>query len=442
MSNRKSLIIAVLAVFAASPARAESLTDLYKEALRTDPRAAAARFEQEARGQGVTQARAGLLPTVVLDSDKQQDRQRINSSQNAIIAPGFSTFPVDTNTLTITQPIFRMAAYEGLQQARASLRQGTALRLAAEQDVILRLAQAYVGVLAARDNREFAQAESKSLARQRDLVEERLQRGLASIANVHDARARHAQAESRVVEAQNLLQDAEQAVQEILGRRLKDYRAVVEDMPLQVPVPPDPEKWVDAARTGNLSVASRQAGVEVASQEVQRQRAGHYPTLDLVGASVDRKQGGTLFGGGSDVTTSSLILRLRVPIFEGFGTQAVTDAAVARLEKSKQELEQELRLVERQARAAYNGVLGAASQVNALRQAVQSQQSALAVKEEGFRAGLLTIIAVLDSQRDLYFVRRDHARARYDYLLNRLRLKQATGSLAEGDLEEIDRLLR
>jgi outer membrane protein len=439
---RAAFTVAALSFAVAVPSHAERLTDLYKEALGTDPRVAAARYDLEASGKGVDQARAALLPSINFEADTQRDRQRIKSSQNAIIAPGLSEFPVNAHTLTITQPIFRWAAYERLLQSRASVRQAAALQLAADQGLILRLAQAYLGVLAAKDNLDLAQAEKKSLAGQLELVEARLQRGLATLANAHEARARYAQTDAREVEARNLMQDAEQGVHEILARRLKRVFALVDDIPLTVPDPASVEAWVEAARAKNLAVQGRRAAVEVASQEVHRQRAGHYPTLDLIGQHVDRKQGGTLFGGGSHVETGSLILRLHVPIFDGFGTQAVTEEAVARHEKAKQELEQELRQVERQARASYNGVVGAVSQVNALRQAVLSQESAVAVKQESFRSGLLTVIAVVDAQRDLYFARRDYARARYDYLVNRLRLKQATGTLGEDDLALIDRLLR
>lgn len=436
------MIVAAFLFAVAAPSHAERLIDLYKEALGTDPRAAAARYDLEASGKGVDQARAALLPSISFEADTQRDRQQIRSSQNAIIAPGLSEFPVNVQTLTLNQPIFRLAAYERLLQARASVRQAAAQQLAADQGLILRLAQAYLGVLAAKDNLDLAQAEKKSLAGQLDLVEARLQRGLATLANAHEARARHAQSDAREVEARNLMQDAEQGVQEILSRRLKKALALSEDIPLAVPEPANLETWVEAAKAKNLAVEGRRAAVEVASQEIHRQRAGHYPTLSLIGQHVDRKQGGTLFGGGSHVETGSLILRLQVPIFDGFGIQAVTEEAVARHAKAKQELEQELRQVERQTRASYNGVLGAVTQVNALRQAVRSQESALAVKQESYRSGLLTVIAVLDAQRDLYFARRDYARARYDYLVNRLRLKQAAGTLAEEDLALIDRLLR
>jgi outer membrane protein len=175
---------------------------------------------------------------------------------------------------------------------------------------------------------------------------------------------------------------------------------------------------------------------------MRKQRAGYAPTLNLVGTHINRKQGGTLFGGGSHVETTDLSLKLNVPIYEGGLTTAVTEEAALRHSKSLQEVEAEQRAVDRQTRASYLGVVGAVSRVQALQQGVVSQQSSLKAKQESYRSGLLTLLAVLDAERDLYFVRRDYAKARYDYLLNRLRLKQSTGTLADADLESIDRLLK
>jgi outer membrane protein len=180
----------------------------------------------------------------------------------------------------------------------------------------------------------------------------------------------------------------------------------------------------------------------VAAQEIRRQRAGYSPTLDFVATHANRKQGGTLFGGGSHVETTDVSLRLSVPIFEGGLTNALTDEAVVRHRRALEDVEQERRAVERQTRAAYLGVVGAMSRVKALQQGVASQEASLKAKQESLRAGLLTLLPVLDAERDLYLSLRDFARARYDYLLNRLRLKQSVGSLSDEDLVAFDQLSR
>jgi outer membrane protein len=179
----------------------------------------------------------------------------------------------------------------------------------------------------------------------------------------------------------------------------------------------------------------------VAQQEIGRQRAGHLPVLDLVLSTNRRDTGGSLFGGGSNVETSDLIFRLNVPIYSGGLTSALTGEAVKRFHSALEDKERDLRQVERQTRAAFQGVTGGAVRVRALAQGVVSAESARELKVQGYRAGLHTILQMLDAERDLYAAKRDAARARYDLVLNRLRLLQASGALSESDLIAVNALL-
>ena len=434
-------MIAFVALSAATAARAEGMLEMYRLAVQNDPRLAAARFEHEASTKTTRAALAGLLPTVIGDGEKTNERQNILSSQNAVIGAGFSKFPIDVYSLTITQPIFKLAAWERLSQAEAGEKQALAQRVAAEQALMLRVATAYLGVLAARDNLGFAEAERVSIGQQLQLAKERVARGLATIVNLHDAQARFAQTEAQEVEAKNTLDDAQQAMREILGTLPRAYAPLREEIPIARPDPDNVDQWIETALKQNQGLEAKRFAAEVAQQEMRKQRAGYAPTLNLVGTYINRKQGGTLFGGGSHVETTDLSLKLNVPFYEGGLTTAQTEEAALRYSKALQEVEAEARGVDRQTRAAYLGVVGALTRVQALQQGVVSQQSALKAKQESQHAGLLTLLAVLDAERDLYFVKRDYAKARYDYLLNRLKLKQSTGTLADTDLEAIDRLL-
>lgn len=422
-------------------ASAESLLEAYRLALESDPRLASARLEHEATEQTVRHARAGLLPSVILEAEKTKERQNIISSQNAVIGAGKSKFPIDAYTLTVTQPIFKKAAWDRLNQTEASVKQAYALRTAAEQALMVRVSTAYLGILAAKDNLSFSTAEREAVGKQMQLAEERVKQGLAAIGSLHDARARFAQVSAREIEAGNVLDDAQQALREMTGRLLLAYKQVRDDIPLSRPEPNSIDKWVETALEQNLSLEARRQAGEVAYQEVQKQRAGYLPTLNLVATRNNREQGGSLFGGGSHVETTDLSLKLNIPIFEGGATSALTGEAVLRFQKAQQDIEQERRSVERQARAAFQGVVSSMSQVEALRQGVLSQSSALEVKQQSYKSGLVTVLAVLDAQRDLYMAKRDYAKARYDYLLYRLRLKQSVGTLAEADLETVNRLL-
>lgn len=426
--------------FAPAVAAAESLLELHQLAKQNDPRYRVAQAEYRALEHALGSARASLLPNIAFELERGDSDQDIVGSQNAVFGRGRSKFPVQNDTLTITQPLINIPLMARYNKAQAELQQSAALFGAATQDLALRTATAYMAALAANDNLEFVRAEKQAIGRELQLVQERLRSGLAAITALHDVQARHALVEARELEAENERRDRLQALHEITGKAIESVRALREAIPLERPDPADPERWVVAALDQNLLLRARHAAVEAADLEVERQRAGHLPSLNLVGTVNRRKTGGSLFGGGSEVETNDVMLRLSIPIFSGFGIHSVTQEAVERRNVAKEERERVQRETERQARAAYQGVATGISRVNALRQSVVSQESALDAKQQGYRSGLFPLLAVLDAQRDLYRAKREHAQARYEYLVARLRLKQATGSLSDDDMAWIDRL--
>lgn len=422
------------AVLVPGLASGQTLIEAYKLALDNDPRFGSVRAEARAAGTAIDQAVASFMPVMRFDVERTESRQQVLRSQNPIFGAGVTHFPTDTETFSLTQPIFRKDVIERFQQAKAIVRQANLTVLAAEQDLQLRTAAAYLVVLAATDSVTLATAEREAVGKQLDLARERLKMGLGTIVNQHDAAARYAVTQARELDAQYRLRDAHQGLREITGRVFEKVQKLREDFPVEVPSPPAVQQWVDAALAQNLALRARQEGVEVARQEIERQRAGHFPSVNLVFNRSQREAGSTLFGGGSDVRTQELTVRVTVPIFEGGLTSAVTQEAAYRHQKALEDLELERRSVERAARAAYEGTLVGVSLMSALRQSVVSQESALQAKEEGHRSGLFTLLPVLDAQRDLYLAKRDLAQSRYEYLLTRLRLKQAAGTLSEDDL--------
>ena len=421
---------------------AETLSEVYKLARQSDPKFRAAQADSRASATAIPQARAGFLPSAKFEIDKVETRQRIHSSRNPIFGAGVTSFPTDNETLSLTQPIFRKDVIERYAQAQSVVRQSEFALLAAEQDLMLRTAAAYLAVLAANDSLALAVAEREAVGRALELAKEKLKFGLGTITNEHDATARFAVTQAREIEARNKLNDAKQGLREITGRLFERYQTLRDPMVLQRPDPQVMEKWVEVALEQNLGLRAKREGVEVARQEIARQRAGHFPSLNLLVSHNRRDAGSTLFGGGSDVSTTDVTVRLSVPLLEGGLVLAVTEEAVQRYHKAVEESELERRAIERQTRAAYEGTVSGASLVTALQQSVRSQTSALQAKEEGFRAGLLTLLPVLDAQRDLFLARRDYAQARYDHLLNRLRLKQAAGLLGEPDIDGISAALQ
>lgn len=422
--------------------QAQTLVDSYRLALGSDPKYRAAMYGTMASRTATDQALAGFLPDVRADADRTETRQTILSSENPIFGPGTTHFPTNNRSLSITQPVFRKEVIERYAQAKAVVKQANFTLLAAEQDLLLRTTAAYLQVLAANDAAAFAVAERDAVERALELARERLRSGLGTITVQHDASARFALAKAREIEARSKLADATQGLREIIGRLPQQLQALRSDFSLDLPGPPEADLWVATALAQNLSLQARAAAVEVARGEIERQRAGHFPSVNLVLSQNRRDSGSTLFGGGSNVDTREIALKLTVPIYSGGYVSAVTQEAVLKHQKAQEEHEQERRAVERQARAAFEGTASGIGLVQALAQSVAAQQAAVEAKEFGFKAGVNTLLPVLDAQRDLYAAKRDYAQARYDYLLNRLKLEQAAGSLSEAHLVNLSAALQ
>ncbi len=429
------LLAGALSVLFAAPAMAEDLLTVYQRAVQNDPGLRGAGFQHQAAAEGVRQARAALLPDVSFDAEHIETRQDIVSSDNTVFAQGSTDFPTDTYTLTLTQPLFDWAAYVGYKQSQADLLRADAEYLRARQDLMLQVAERYLAVLAAQDELRFVRAEKAAVARQLKRAQERLGSGMARITDLHDARSRFASVETDEIDAENALDDAIQALAELTGPLDGELARLAEEIDLVRPDPESVDQWIESAVNQNPRVVLLKHSMEVARQEARRQKAGHYPTLDLTARYNNRETDGTLFGGGSEVETTDLSLRFRLPIYQGGATSARAREAAFLYQKAREDFIKEQRAVSRETRSAYRGVLSSISRVRSARQFVTAQQLALEARRESFRSGLETAIMVLDAERDLYSAKRDYARARYDYVLDSLRLKHAVGSLQASDIQ-------
>ncbi|MDH3310210.1 MAG: TolC family outer membrane protein [Gammaproteobacteria bacterium] len=420
------------------PLAAEDLVAVYNLAHANDPKFRAAESNYLAGREKLPQARATLLPTI--NARAARDRNDTETATDAFIPgrpSGRFEFSSADYSLNVSQPVYNGVVFAGLKQARAEVRRAEAEYAAAGQELVLRVAEAYFGVLAAQDNLEFTNAEQAAIHRQLQTADARLQVGLATITDVHDARARYEIAGAEVISAQNNLQDKREALREVTGRAFEVLARLGEFPPIN-PEPAQIRPWVEKALSENHALRARREGVESAREEVKRLQAGHYPTLDIVGSRSRSDSDGSITGTGIRSDNTVVGLELNVPIFQGGLVSARTQEAAHRFDAAQHELEAVRRATERTARAAYHGVESGAAKVTALTQAVVASESALSAKTEGFAAGIGTSLDVLDANRDLFRAKRDLASARYDYLLNGLRLKLAAGTLSETDLEQIN----
>jgi len=413
---------------------AEGLVDVYKLATESDPAIRAAKAALQAQLEAKPQARGLRLPTISFSAGTTENRQDIDKP-----ASSAGTFSYDSNsyTLSLTQPIYHREHLVQLRQADAQVAQADANYRAAEQELMVRAAQRYFEVLSAMDELEFARAEKKAVGRQLEQTEKRFEVGLTAITDVHEAKARYDSTVALEIAAENQLSNSREALYEVTGQYLEKLRPLMEGTPLVPPDPKDIEEWASTALKQNLTLIAAQYAADIAAEEIKRQRAGHYPTLDLVGSRDYADSGGGRFG-ASETTTDSISLQLTVPIYQGgIVSSKVREAAHLKVE-SMEKLEQQRRAALRSTREAYLGVVAAISRVNALKQALVSSQSALEATQAGFEVGTRTIVDVLVALRETFRASRDYAQARYDYILGTLRLKQGAGILDANDLEKID----
>ena len=436
------IVVATVVLFAgASIAGAADLLEVYQISVQQDPRLRAAVYQYEAAKESVPQAKASLFPDLSFNYEHLQTNQDIKSSDNSVFGSGSTSFPTSTYGLVLTQPIFRFGDWQSLKQSHARVAQAVAELTAARQDHILRISQLYLGVLAAQDDLDYSSAEKLAIERQLQLATRRRESGLATRTDEYDAKARYALAVSSEIEARNRLNDAQQALMESTGPLTVDLDPLAAVIPLQLPSPTSVEDWVSQSLQQNLAVESRRQAVVVSEKEIKRQKAGHYPSLDLVARLDNRETNGSLFGGGSEVETADIALQFSLPLFKGGGTRSRVRQANFEHLRAMEELRLEQYIVNRESRSAFLGVISGVKRVEALAESVTAQESALEARRRGYQSGINTALHVLDAERDFYLIKRDHAQARYDYLVSTLRLKEAAGMLTQADLNDINDML-
>lgn len=433
-----TLFSTVIALCYPTQCISENFLEVYQKAKESDPAFKAVHFRKLAVDEGRRQAIAQLLPSLIGNADYTHTNQDIRDTDNDVYGEGESDYNTTSYGLTLTQPIFHWDLFVNLYQSKAEKLWAAAEYAVAQQDLIVRAADAYLSALIARDRLAYSLAEQAAVEKHLELAKGRHEMGLTPITDLHDAMSRMATTRAIVIEAQNLQDDALQALQEITGEYLQELSGVRDQIDLLPPDPEDLDDWISRAVKQNPSIELQKQAVEVARYEVNKQTSGHMPVLDAVGRYNNEDSDGSLFGGGSEIDTFDIVVQLSVPLYQGGLVSSRVRESKHLLESSRQELTRQTRAVERQTRAAFLGVKTALSQIDALKQSVVSNKLALEAKQEGFLSGLYTSLNVLDAERDVSMISIDYSRARYRYILNSLKLKQAVGTLSEQDVTNLN----
>ena len=457
-----AFLIVTAAVAAPLPASAASLLEIYQQALQSDPLIHEAEARRLAALEAEPQARGVLLPQISFGSDWTRADTEGSGIENAVREdPGtgdiivepvpFSTVIEDETTrwsFELRQTLFRWDQIVGLRRADKTVARAEADREAAQQDLIVRVTQRYFDVLAAEDRLLARHANKNAIARQLEQAKQRFDVGLIAITDVQESQAAFDQSVADEIAAKRELATAREFLREITGQYVAELSAPAENLPLRSPDPSGEQEWIDLAMTQNLALVASRIDEELARDEIALRRSGHFPTIDLVAntgnddSTSERNNNNIGFlPADSDFDRDSISIQFNLPLFAGGTTSSRVKEAVYLHRAAREQLQRVTRETERATRDAYLGVLSEISRVQALEQAVASSRTALEATQAGFEVGTRTIVDVLDAQFQLFQAITNFYQARYDYILNAMRLRQAAGILQVQDLERFDQFL-
>ncbi len=430
-----------LAWAVAGSAQAQSLLQMYETAKGHDATYAAAKAQAEATQAKAAQAKAALLPTV----GAGYTQSKVNSERDTNGAT-MADYTGKTTAISASMPLFRMGNIASFQQGQKSAALAAAQLSAAEQDLIVRAAQAYFDVLTSTQALASVQAQKKAVAEQLAAAKRNFEVGTKTIVDTRQAQAQYDLVVAQELNAENDLRTKKLALDQLVGTNNQQPLPLNTDKPLQAPMPADAEQWVQQALANNTNLKQLQVAYDVAKLETTKAQAGHMPTLDLTASVAQNRYSGPTAnpatpGSTTDSNVRSVGLSLNIPLFAGFAVQNRVKETVALEEQARSSLEAGQRSVEQGTRTAYFGLLSGLSQVKALEAALASAQSVVDATKLGYQVGVNTNVDVLSSQSQLAQTQRDLTAARHNVLLGQLKLRQAAGTLVAEDLKNLNDLL-
>ena len=421
----------------ALPAGAQSLVELYESALAYDAAFQSARSQYEATVARAEQSRAGLLPTVGLAASMSR------TSIDANVRVPNTAFGSQGATISASQPLYRPVNKLTYEQGQKSIIVGQAQLQVAEQDLIVRVSQAYFDVLAAQDAVTFVDAQKTAVAEQLAAAKRNFEVGTSTITDTREAQARYDLVIAQEIAAANDLLVKRIALDRLVGKEGTSPKPLAPPVALPPLQPGNVVEWVTQAVDNHPQLRQAALALEVAQLETRKAQAGEKPTLDLNGSyALTHNDGSSSSPSDSRTNVATIALAFNMPLFSGYAIQNRIKEALALEDKARTDLEAARRTVSQATRAAFFGVMSGQGQAKALEAAEASSLSALDANKLGYQVGVRINIDVLNAQSQLFQTKRDLARARYDVLVGSLRLRQANGSLSTQDLQPINALLR
>lgn len=448
MRQSKYYLLAALIAFA-SGAKATSIDDIYKLALENDPQLKADTAAFEAGQENRTLGRANLLPQL-------NGSASYTISESDTVYSTFEGLPANgakanagsdevTWGISLEQAIFDLGAWHTYKRGIALSEQAEAQYSADQQNLIVRVAEAYFNVLRAVDNLEATLAEEKALEQQLEQTKQRFEVGLTPITDVHDAQAAYDSATAATLESRGQLGISYEALEVLTGQSHDAIAPLSETFPVVPPSPAERHSWVEFALENNFTLKAASYSAEASRQSAKTSRADHLPTLSASAGyneTYNESERENLIWSDSDREGYSVGLQLRVPLFSGGRLSGQRRQAYAQAMQAEELFNAQQRNVIQDTRSLHLSVETGVARVKAREQAIISNQSAVRATQSGFEVGTRNLVEVLLAQRALYQARRDYSNALYDYIIQTIRLREAAGMLTPADIQRIDEFLR
>ncbi len=440
---KKTKLYLLVSLFSLTPfsVSANSLFDVYELALQNDAQLKADKAKYEAGLQNKTIARASLLPQVNAGYQVgKTDSETTNNLSNVTTKDDFDTNGWD---ISLNQQLFNMATWYTYKQGVKLSKQAEAQFGADQQSLIVRVAEAYFNVLRSIETLEATIAEEKALSKQLEQAKQRFEVGLTAITEVHEAQAAFDSARAATLEARGNLGISYEALEVLTGKPEDKVAPLSAKFPVVNPEPANRADWVEFSLKNNYNLKASKLQAEAALQNAKSNRAGHLPTLGASLSYSDNEADGTERSAPMDRTSdgSSVNIKLDVPIFSGGATTGRSRQAYAQYNQSQELYNSTQRNVIQNTRALHLSVETDVAAVQARKQAIVSNQSALEATQSGYEVGTRNLVEVLLAQRNLYQARRDYSNALYDYVIDTIKLREVAGMLTPADVQEIDKWL-
>lgn len=436
LRRRACTTVLTLWLLQAGSASALGLIQAYEAALQNDPAYRAAVYENEAGQQYEVLGRSSLLPNLSASYSNSKNQADITTKtafgQNA----EQRNYTSMTGVIQLRQPLVNLEGiaryYQGVAQTDYSDAQFAARR----QELIVRLVGAYAEAKYAEDHLALALVQRDAYAEQRRMNDRMFEKGEGTRTDMLETQAKSDMAEAQVLEAQDRVTDARNALAAMVGQEINTLDGLRDDFRVRPMQPDGFDEWKALALERNPEIAAQRHAVEAAAQEINKNRAGHMPRLDAI-ASISKSSSDTINTYNQDAQTNSIGIQLNVPLYAGGYTSAVTSQAASNHEKARADLEAKTDQILIDLRKNYSLTLSSALRINALEKSVNSARLLVEATQKSIKGGMRTNLDVLNAQQQLFTAKRDLSLARYNYLIGYLRLRQSAGVVGLDDLRDI-----